>query len=108
MREHFRKPNMGGLLALLLLGVFAICILSVLLMGADAYQRLVDRDLGSYDRRTAAQYVSARVRQGDRLDGVSVRALDGGDATASPSCRAWQHRAHPHHDCRPRRRRWRR
>ena len=80
MRERLKKPNMGGLLALLLLGVFAVCILSVLLMGADAYQRIVQRDSASYDRRTAAQYIATRVRQADAAGGVSVRAFEGRDA----------------------------
>ena len=35
MRERERKPDMGGLLVLLLLGVFAVCVLSVLLTGAE-------------------------------------------------------------------------
>jgi len=80
MRKGIRKPNMGGLLALLLFGVFTACVLSVLLMGADAYQRLVHRDLTGYDRRTAIQYISTRVRQGGRLGAVSVRAFEGHDA----------------------------
>lgn len=49
---------MGGLLALLLLLVFAVCVLSVLLTGADTYQTLTRRDQDSYDRRTAAQYLA--------------------------------------------------
>ena len=36
---------MGGLLVLLLLGVFAVCVLSVLLTGAEGYRRLTERDL---------------------------------------------------------------
>ena len=60
---------MGGLLALLLFGVFAVCVLSVLLTGADAYRRLTDRDQASYDRRTAAQYIATRVRQADAAGG---------------------------------------
>lgn len=57
---------MGGLLALLLLLVFAVCVLSVLLTGAGTYQTLTRRDQDSYDRRTAAQYLATRVRQADR------------------------------------------
>ena len=42
-----RKPiqhQMDGLIALLLFGVFAVCVLAVLLTGADAYRRLTERD----------------------------------------------------------------
>lgn len=80
MRERLRKPNMGGVLALLLFGVFAVCILSVLLTGADAYRRLSARDRDSFDRRTAAQYLTTRVRQGDRAGLLWVEEFGGGTA----------------------------
>lgn len=34
-----RKVHLDGVLAVLLLGVFAACVLAVLLAGADGYQR---------------------------------------------------------------------
>ena len=78
-----RKPiqhQMDGLIALLLFGVFAACVLAVLLTGASAYRRLVQRDQTAYERRTCAQYIATRVRQSDSLDGVSVSRL--GDVPA--------------------------
>lgn len=82
MRERLRKPDMGGLLALLLLGVFGVCVLSVLLTGADAYRGLTERDQAAYGRRTAAQYLTTRVRQADRWNGVSVEAFGEREALA--------------------------
>ena len=63
MTRFKSKHYMDGLLILLLFGVFAVSILAVLLSGAGAYRRLTERDDRAYDRRTATQYVSARVRQ---------------------------------------------
>lgn len=80
MKRITRKSNMGGLLALLVLGIFATSILSVLLTGADAYRRLTERDSAAYDLRTAAQYLATRVRQGDVRDGVTVEPF--GDTLA--------------------------
>lgn len=74
------KHHMEGLAALVLFGVFAVCILAVLLTGAGAYRRLTQRDAGAYDRRTAARYLSAKVRQADRLGAVTVEDFDGVDA----------------------------
>lgn len=71
---------MGGLLALLLLLVFAVCVLSVLLTGAGTYQTLTKRDQESYDRRTAAQYLATRVHQADQLDGITAADFQGCDA----------------------------
>ena len=72
------------MLVLLLFGVFAICILSVLLIGADAYHRLSDRDRESYDARTTAQYITTRVRQADRQGGAAVRTFEGCPALVLP------------------------
>ena len=72
------------MLVLLLFGVFAICILSVLLTGAGAYRRLSQRDQESYDARTAAQYITTRVRQADQLGGVKVRTFEGCPALVLP------------------------
>ena len=78
MKRNNGKTN--ALLALLLFGLFAVCILSVLLTGADAYRRLARRDQHSYDGRTAVQYLSTRVRQADGVGQVSVRSFEGADA----------------------------
>lgn len=76
MRQN-AKRHMDGLVALVLFGVFAACVLMVLLTGAQAYQRLTDRDQASYERTTCAQYLAARVRQADRLGRVSVEEFGG-------------------------------
>ena len=73
MRE---KRKTDALVVLLLFGVFAVCVLSVLLTGADAYQRLSERDRVSYDQRTVTQYLSMRVRQADRLGGVETEMFE--------------------------------
>lgn len=78
MKRNNGKTN--ALVVLLLFGLFAVCILSVLLTGADAYRRLARRDQHSYDGRTAVQYLSTRVRQADGLGQVSVRSFEGADA----------------------------
>ena len=43
---------MDTLLALLLFGLFSVCVLAVLLTGADAYRRLTRRDRLAFDSRT--------------------------------------------------------
>ena len=80
MRQETNNKKTGALAVLLLFAVFAVCILSVLFTGADAYRRLVQRDQESYSRRTAAQYLTARMHQNDRQGGVRVRPFGDGDA----------------------------
>lgn len=67
-------------MALLLFGIFALCVLLVLLTGADVYKGLTERERANYDGRTAAQYLATRVRQADTLEGLRVEEFGGLDA----------------------------
>ena len=63
---------MEGVYVLLLFAVFAGCILIVLLFGASAYEKLVERDRAAYDQRTGVQYLAAKVRHSDSADHIFV------------------------------------
>lgn len=65
MKEN--RGKMTQILALLTLTAFALCLLLVLLMGASAYEALVDQAEAAYHRRTALQYVTTRVRQAESV-----------------------------------------
>lgn len=70
----------GSLMALVLFGLFAVCILFLLLTGADVYQRLTIRDRNTYEMRTAAQYLTTKVRQADQDGCLLVSEFEGLDA----------------------------
>lgn len=80
MKKRTIEHHLDGLIALLLFGVFAACVLTVLLTGADAYQRLTERDRETFNRRTCVQYVTSRVRQSDRQGLISVSDFGGESA----------------------------
>lgn len=80
MREQNTKLHMSALLPLVVFALFAVCVLSVLLTGANVYQRLAQRDQDSYQRRTGAQYLATRVRQA--RGPVTVTDLQGTPALA--------------------------
>lgn len=69
-------------MALLLFGVFAVCLLAVLLTGANSYQALTQRDRAASDSRTCAQYLATRVRQADQYGAIGVEPFGDGDALA--------------------------
>lgn len=75
-----QKKNLSGLIVLVLFGVFAVCILAVLLSGTSVYNRLVGRDEKTFDDRTAAQYISTRIHSALNADAVSIMSVDGSDA----------------------------
>ena len=82
--ESKTAHSVGSLAALLLFAVFAVCVLSVLLTGAGIYRRLTERDQVAFDGRTAVRYVTTRVRQADRAEGLSLRQFEGLDALVVP------------------------
>lgn len=77
---RIRKNHLEGFIVLLLTGVFAVCLMVVLLTGANTYQRLTERGKESYDRRTCVQYIATKVRQNDSADGVYTEHFGDGDA----------------------------
>lgn len=75
-----KKNYLVGLIALLLLGVFAVCILMILLTGANTYHRLNLKEQPAYNRRVCVQYIATQVRQAERAGSVSVEQFGDGDA----------------------------
>ena len=65
MKEKGTK--LTDLLALTVFAVFALCVLLVLLSGARVYRGLVQRGEESFTSRTAARYVTMRVRQAESV-----------------------------------------
>ena len=80
MKKNGIRHSIDALAALLLFGVFAVCILAVLLTGAKAYRRLTLRDQQAYERNTCLQYIATKVRQSDRLGEILVEDFEGSDA----------------------------
>lgn len=55
------------LLALLVFGVFALCVAAVLLTGAKTYSNLTERGSLVYERRVAARYLTTRFHQAEAV-----------------------------------------
>jgi len=79
MKRNTVKHRLDGLAALLLFAVFAVCILMVLLTGADAYRNLTQRDDTAHEERTCVQYITQRVRQADASGSIAVEDFGGAD-----------------------------
>lgn len=77
MREQ--KAKITDLLAPVTFAVFALCILLVLLAGAKGYERLVSRGEETFQKGTAARYLTMRVRQAEQ---VAIGEFDGCEALA--------------------------
>ena len=77
MKNKNNKSHIEGLVVLVLFGVFALCILAVLLTGAGAYGRLVKRQQTTYTERTVPQYIATKVRQADKAGAVHIGEFGG-------------------------------
>lgn len=55
------------LLALLVFGIFALCVAAVLLMGARTYNTLTGRGSEVYERRVTARYLTTRFHQAEAV-----------------------------------------
>lgn len=80
MKIEQKPSRLGDFAVLLTFGMFALCILLVLLGSARLYQTLTERDLRSYDARTVTQYLSTRLHQADQENALSVEDFE--DTTA--------------------------
>lgn len=67
-------------MVLLLFGLFAVCILVVLLSGTSVYDRLTRRDEAVFESRSAAQYLATRIHQAENAEAVSLRPGKDGSA----------------------------
>ena len=76
-----KSTKFTDFLALIVFMVFTLCVLLVLLFGARVYRELVDRGEETFGSRTAAQYVTTRVRQSEA---VAVADFEGCQALVIP------------------------
>lgn len=72
------NSSISGLAVLLVFGIFAVCVLFVLLEGGLSYEQVYADGQETYTQRTAMQFLSTKVRQADGQ--VSVMPLGDGDA----------------------------
>lgn len=77
MKNNKNKSHIEGLVVLVLFAVFALCILAVLLTGAGAYGRLVERQQSAYTERTVPQYIATKVRQADEAGAIRIGEFGG-------------------------------
>ncbi len=56
-----RGHSMDTILTLMLFGLFTGCLLMVLMLGAQSYQKVVDTMEESYETRTCLQYIATKV-----------------------------------------------
>lgn len=71
-RGQTRRHGLDSVFVLLLFGVFACCLMLVLLTGARSYKSVADRGEEAYEQRICTQYIATKVRHNDYSGGVTV------------------------------------
>ena len=88
MRTEKGKTRLTGTLAVLaVFSLFACCVLAVLLYGARVYRSLTALSAENAETRTAALYLSGKIRQAARSDAVTVCRFGDGDCLRIPETR---------------------
>ena len=76
-----KRWNITGLMALTVFEVFALCVVLVLLSGAQVYRGLTERGEENFSSHTAACYLTTRIRQ---AESVTVGDFEGCHALIIP------------------------
>lgn len=79
-----KHPNITALAVLMVFTLYALCVLGVLMAGAETYSGLTQRGTDSFSYRTAAQYLTQRIRQADTAGGILLGDFEGQDALMLP------------------------
>ena len=80
MERQKSRHMIDILFTLALFGVFAICALMVVMMGAEVYRKGVQDMQNNFDTRTSLSYIATKLRRGDTEGAVSTPKLNGEDA----------------------------
>lgn len=80
MRKKRAGQRITTLFVLLLGCIFALSVLSVLLLGVDVYKGISHGSLQGHRERTCLAYVAAKLRHADRLGGVKTGEFGGASA----------------------------
>ena len=72
MKNRTAKHSIDKVFVFLLFGLFAILIVTVLLLGVNNYKSLLNRNNEAYNERIAINYIAEKVRHNDIAGGISV------------------------------------
>jgi len=78
------KNSIASLFSVVLFAIFALCIVAVLLMGMNTYQKLNQRDQAAFSQRTCAHYLTTKIRQSADPAAISITQLGEGSALILP------------------------
>ncbi len=83
MKNKSTKNNISIMAPLIMLIVFAVCVMFVLLFGAKLYKEALNRDQINYETRTVNRYLTTRFRQSNGKQMMFIGDFD--TATESSS-----------------------
>ena len=76
MKQRKIQTDSTIIAPLLVFTAVAVCVSLVLIFGANIYQRLSQRDMNSYSKRTAVQYLTTRIRQNDAAGSIKIGSFN--------------------------------
>lgn len=78
--SHSRRHPVDNLFIVVLLGLFMLFLLLMLLFSAQAYRSAVSGNQTNNNLYTASAYITAKFRQHDSIEDISIENLEGSPA----------------------------
>lgn len=78
--SHSRRHPVDNLFIVVLLGLFMLFLLLMLLFSAQAYRSAVSGNQTNNNLYTASAYITAKFRQHDSIEDISIEKLEGSPA----------------------------
>ena len=75
-KTQTKGQSISGLFTMLLFLVFVLCALFSVLMGSQVYENITKRSDENFSVTTSLSYISNKIRQCDRQDGVDIIEVD--------------------------------
>ena len=74
-----KKQITGGytLISLMLFTFFISCIVMLILIGTDIYEKIGNDIESNFNRRVPLSYIATKIRQYDKKDGITIENKDG-------------------------------
>ena len=71
------EQNIASLFSILLFFLFTLCMVFVMVVGANVYKNIINQMDNNFIDRTGISYITNKVRQYDYTDNVSVVEIEG-------------------------------
>ncbi|MEG2441278.1 MAG: DUF4860 domain-containing protein [Acetivibrio sp.] len=72
MKKKMEEHSIDGVFVLLVFGIYGMLLLALLLLGANNYKNLVEKNDHAYNKRIGVSYIAAKIRHNDTAGEIKI------------------------------------